>query len=785
MKAISTKIPSILLTAALILGIPISAHGNDEVRDYKHMAAEDLAICESPEFKRAAMECDYVELIGYNNKMLAKYPKISGLWMDRGCNFGRCGEYSKAISDLTKAIELDPNESNYYYRAYWYEYSGNLQLAKKDFEQAIKLATNAESKSNMKLMIKLMDTSGGRRDRISMQKKAEAYGKANQKRLQEVEAKCDPSLLSFSASTTLKPERFSAEDKDYAIRSSTSYAVQELNKYLNNKRADHEKLLDSVKTGNVQSLEIMFDSLLHNHSLEKIDETILICGAAPAQAKLVSLLKEAKDHAEKMQTFDYLTVAEEASKFQKWRLAIEAISIAERRFSLPPVFLRLKAECLMELGELQKSKDITDKLPPGDESTSLLRAKIAIRAGDYRTALASLGEHPKSASAISLRALCLSLSGEFDRAKSEISKATEERAASRNRDIDGQLNIAIARAICGQSTKSLSDLSELIGLAKSSKLNGFAAKALIWRASVLVKLNDSDSAKEDLKEAVAIKPSGYQIQEDYAEALRLLKIKAGEQAFESVALSRPWSSKWALCVGVSKFKDGQINLKYSSKDASDFASFLVSKCGFPADHVKLLKDDQASKASLLDSIGGNWLPNNAGPDDLVVLYVSTHGSPPGKDSGGLSYLVCYDTDKTKLYATGIPLQELSRMLRTRLRTDRALIILDTCYSGVVAGKENSEGSLAEEVSLATGHLVLTSCKDHQRSWESKRYENGVFTKKLIDVLASADQSTEFKQSLYPILKKDVLAETEVDFHAAQEPQITGLWSGKGAFSASH
>src|SRR6185369_9538657 len=37
-------------------------------------------------------------------------------------------------------------------------------------------------------------------------------------------------------------------------------------------------------------------------------------------------------------------------------------------------------------------------------------------------------------------------------------------------------------------------------------------------------------------------------------------------------INRPIKDKWALVIGISKFKDPTINLQYASKDAKDFAN---------------------------------------------------------------------------------------------------------------------------------------------------------------------------------------------------------------------
>ncbi|MBI4534349.1 MAG: caspase family protein, partial [Candidatus Melainabacteria bacterium] len=48
------------------------------------------------------------------------------------------------------------------------------------------------------------------------------------------------------------------------------------------------------------------------------------------------------------------------------------------------------------------------------------------------------------------------------------------------------------------------------------------------------------------------------------------------------------ADKWALVIGISRFKDPSVKLKYASKDAKDFYDYLVSQAHFAPDHVKLL-----------------------------------------------------------------------------------------------------------------------------------------------------------------------------------------------------
>src|SRR5437870_10260519 len=100
--------------------------------------------------------------------------------------------------------------------------------------------------------------------------------------------------------------------------------------------------------------------------------------------------------------------------------------------------------------------------------------------------------------------------------------------------------------------------------------------------------------------------------------------------------SRPIADKWALVIGISRFEDPSLRLKYAAKDAMDFYDFLINQAHFSADHVKLLIDEDATRERVLDELGDKWLPRVALPDDLVLIYVSSHGTPSGVDVGGVN-----------------------------------------------------------------------------------------------------------------------------------------------------
>lgn len=204
----------------------------------------------------------------------------------------------------------------------------------------------------------------------------------------------------------------------------------------------------------------------------------------------------------------------------------------------------------------------------------------------------------------------------------------------------------------------------------------------------------------------------------------------------------PIGDKWAVVIGISDFADSRVpQLKYAAKDAKDFYDFLIDPTGgrFQADHVKLLLNGDASKINIMDMIGDSFLPHAAGPNDLVVIYLSTHGSPAGADVRGVNYVIAHDTRPNKLFATGLEMRQLLRIIKERVHTNRVLLVLDTCYSGAGAvGHKGLTRTNVDSQSLAQGigSLVISSSSPEQRSWESDTLKNSYFTRYLIDTLKS-------------------------------------------------
>jgi len=226
----------------------------------------------------------------------------------------------------------------------------------------------------------------------------------------------------------------------------------------------------------------------------------------------------------------------------------------------------------------------------------------------------------------------------------------------------------------------------------------------------------------------------------------------------------PIQQKWALVIGIGRFTDSGISaLHYTTADANAFAAALKDPGigGFPAGNVYVLTDDQATTRNIKEKL--NLIARSAQPNDLVVIYVATHGTPRTIDSaGGANYLVTYDTevynagsiDQDALYATAYPMVELANAVATRMKALRTAVFLDTCYSGGAAAGSAApalllntapDHTMLDHMAQGTGRIVIAASRVDQESLESDSLRHGYFTYYLLQALKNGQGQTPLSQ----------------------------------------
>ncbi len=323
---------------------------------------------------------------------------------------------------------------------------------------------------------------------------------------------------------------------------------------------------------------------------------------------------------------------------------------------------------------------------------------------------------------------------------------------------------------------------------KHTKTGGADVATVSNNSAELARLTKELEAKQKQKDSESALAAKLDAERKEKEELlrKLAEIKVASRTADKKAEAeakpedKPVKDKWALIIGISKFKDSSLNLRYPSKDAKDFYDYLIGDGKFQKDHVKLLLDEQATRGNILAELGDKWLPRVAAPDDLVLIYISSHGSSSDMDVGGVNYLLAHDTEPDSLYASGLPMQDLTRIIKGRVHSDRVVLILDACHSG--AAEPESKGLVrvknvdAEAIAQGTGQLVISSSLPSQVSWESKEVPNSVFTRYLIDGLKSKGEKTTLGEA-FGFMKDKVQQEVLRARGVLQTPVLKSKWQG--------
>jgi tetratricopeptide (TPR) repeat protein len=240
-------------------------------------------------------------------------------------------------------------------------------------------------------------------------------------------------------------------------------------------------------------------------------------------------------------------------------------------------------------------------------------------------------------------------------------------------------------------------------------------------------------------------------------------------------------TRWALIVGVSKYKDlpPSAQLQYPDNDAEEIARFLRSPQGGSLDamHMRVLTNEYATVAAIRGALN-TWLPRVVGPNDIVYLFIAGHGVLAEENAG---YFVAHDSDPQNLHATGLAFDEVNQVLNDRIHADLIVLMADACHAGGVGwASDPATPSRAQDAIAAIGRddrsfLKLLASRPSEQSFEDRRWDggHGVFTYALLRGLrGDADRERDGvvrAGELIDFVSKVVPEQTQ----AAQNPRVAG------------
>lgn len=206
----------------------------------------------------------------------------------------------------------------------------------------------------------------------------------------------------------------------------------------------------------------------------------------------------------------------------------------------------------------------------------------------------------------------------------------------------------------------------------------------------------------------------------------------------------------ALLIGINGYRDPGFNrLRFAERDANELAKLLRQRYDFS---TRVLAGPRATRSAIREVLEGRSLapaspPFSAG--DQFLLFFAGHGELVD----GQYVLHPWD-GKPGTWLDALPMKYLNECLAGRMLCREVMCVLDACRSVAIAGARGAAGfdqeSFARDVRIVLeadpgDHLVqiLYGCSDGERSWEDARFEHGVLTQYLKQVLSNKDGDLSF------------------------------------------
>ena len=144
---------------------------------------------------------------------------------------------------------------------------------------------------------------------------------------------------------------------------------------------------------------------------------------------------------------------------------------------------------------------------------------------------------------------------------------------------------------------------------------------------------------------------------------------------------------WAFIVGISDYihfsDESGGDLPGAERDARVVRDVLVERWGFPEGNIRMLLNEEATKAAITEGMT-EWLPANARPGDQITIFFAGHGSQMWDENGdeddGLDETIAPADVRPETTEFDISDDQMGEWLAA-LPTDNVVVALDNCNSG--------------------------------------------------------------------------------------------------------
>ena len=245
-----------------------------------------------------------------------------------------------------------------------------------------------------------------------------------------------------------------------------------------------------------------------------------------------------------------------------------------------------------------------------------------------------------------------------------------------------------------------------------------------------------------------------------------------------------YDNSYALLIGIDKYQNVR-SLDYAVKDAEDIQSMLVDKFHFQQDNIVLLKDEGATKTSIIQEFSN--ITKKAESNDRVLIFFAGHGETEDLPDGGeMGYLLPVDGNNTDLYISAIEMDEI-QTISLRSEAKHILYLIDACYGGIASVgarslDANSTPDYLQKITQYKSRQIISAGGRGEQVIEKSEWGHSAFTKNLLSGLRDSKADTDSDgiitaQELGIYLKKKVT----IDSNNQQTPKTRNLTTDEGEF----
>jgi hypothetical protein len=240
-----------------------------------------------------------------------------------------------------------------------------------------------------------------------------------------------------------------------------------------------------------------------------------------------------------------------------------------------------------------------------------------------------------------------------------------------------------------------------------------------------------------------------------------------QSASSSSAAVKEWpgsAKRWALVIGVDKYKDGQISaLKGAANDANALAESLVRYAGFPSDQVILMTtsqpdERQPTRVNILRRLSN--LASVVPKDGLLLVAFAGHGMERANQAFLLPSDAQISDDVTFLEETAVSVSRMKDRIRAT-GVAQVVLMLDACRNDP-GGRADAPNPLTTAYTRAfnfdirnrevTAFATLYATAIGQRAYEYTEKKQGYFTWAIVEGLKGGAANEHGEVTLASLLK---------------------------------